>query len=108
MIWKISKKYILISLIIILFLVLSYCDSDGGTPISIDLNNKDKVAEVVIRLIEVSKNNDLTKEKKKSTIQSILYEYGIDTQSETIKFAKKVQKYSYNKVFKDNLLKLYE
>ncbi len=108
MIWKTFKKYILICFIIALCFVLCYCDSDGGTPISIDLNNKDKVAKIVIELIEVSKNNELTQEEKKSTIDSILSEYGIVTQSEKIKFAKKVQKYSYNKLFKDNLLKLYE
>lgn len=109
MIWKICKKYIRIVLVIsLLCLVLLYCDSDGGTTVTLDLDNKDKVADVLIRLIEISEKDELSKEDKKRKIESILAEYGIDTKSETIKFAKKAQKYSYNKLFKDKLLKLHE
>ena len=108
---NIFKILISIKLIIFCF-IIGACGKADDTPISLNLNSTKDVAEVTARLQVVKekiypenpdKADSEDKERLKKKIDEILKEYGIDKRDEKIKFAKIVQKFSYQKLFNQYL-----
>ncbi len=102
------KTYFNIIFLAILFfpiIILIGCESNNSTSISIDLQNKEDVAKIVARMQHEKEKYPDDLDKQKDNIYKILSEYGIDTKDERIKFAKKVQKYSYQKLFNEIMIR---
>lgn len=99
---KILMKYFrYICVVIILFAVtsISSCTEKDSTPLNINLRNKDVVAGVVAELQKAKDEYSGKEDKIENAVNEILLKYGIDTYSEKAKFAKTVQKYSYQQDF---------
>ncbi len=91
-----------IVIIFISFVIFCQCNSDK-TPFTLDVESIEEMAKVVARLQTVNENKELTKDDIKQGVREILKEYGIDTENEIIRFAKRVQKYSYQQNFNKSL-----
>ncbi len=92
---KISK---IILTLFIVFSIVSCCGKTDSTEVKIKLQNKNQVAKVVAEM-QIEKESCESKEEQKNNIDKLLESYGIDTYKERASFAKKVQKYSYQKEF---------
>jgi hypothetical protein len=102
------KTFFKFTELFVIFFILSFmfisCESDNNTSITLDLEDEEAVAEVVAKLQYEKEKYPDDKEKQKTEIYNILNNYGIDTKSERTIFAKKVQKFSYQKEFNRYLI----